>query len=143
MTDVPVAKLRNLAVDQSRSIEVHSFQAETLEDRGYRVFPDVLENEEYVCFHGTAEENLHSIIKEGFSIVGNLPSVSFARSSSLALKYACEGRTDQAKKGCIIVVRFDSFEHVVAEASVVHVFRNDLMPTVVGYSIIPANYEFR
>ena len=60
------------------------------EENGYRLFPDHLENDEFVAFHGTAEANLSSIIDSGFIFAGSLQSLSFAKSSALALGYACQ-----------------------------------------------------
>jgi hypothetical protein len=112
------------------------------EQTHYRVFPDKLEDDELIAFHGTAETNLKPIIDGGFSFVGTLQSLSFARNSSLALKYACDARTGASPNGCILAVRFPSLEKVVAESAVIHVYKLDLQPKIIGYCIIPASYRF-
>jgi hypothetical protein len=43
----------------------YPFPITTLEERGYRVFPDELENNRHVFFHATAAEKLNSILVEG------------------------------------------------------------------------------
>lgn len=108
----------------------------------YRLFPDELENDDYVAFHGTAEANLKAIIDGGFLFTASLQSLSFAKSSSLALKYACEARSDASPNGCVLAVRFSSFDGVVVESSIIHVHRLEKQPTVFGYCIVPADYRF-
>jgi hypothetical protein len=83
---------------------------ETNEENGYRLFPDELENDELVFFHGTAESNLESIVNDGFKIQGSLPSVSFAETSALAWKYASEARSTTSPNGCVIAVRFQTLD---------------------------------
>jgi hypothetical protein len=113
-------------------------------ENGYRIFPDYLENDEFVAFHGTAEANLSSIIGHGFTFAGSLRSLSFATSSSLALGYACRARTDTSLNGCVLTVRFGLFDRpgIVVETSVIHVHKLDEQPAVIGYCIVPADYEF-
>src|ERR1700730_12078547 len=99
----------------------YEFEGAKLEQRGYRVFPEELENDPCVCFHGTSEEKSELIRNEGFKIPASLPSalpqsltsVNFEECDQLALRYACEPRDDTTKKGCIVVVRFASFDGVV------------------------------
>ena len=112
---------------------------------GYRVFPAELENDELVFFHGTADGHRRSIIDNGFKVIGSLPSVSFASSSSLALRYACEARNAASPDGCIIAVRFASIDKpgIKSESFGIHVYKFDEQPEIVGYCIIPAAYVFR
>ncbi|MFK4719352.1 hypothetical protein ABIE89_000452 [Bradyrhizobium niftali] len=126
--------------DGDKPVE-YSFQ-EPSEHRNYRIFPAELEDDEPIAFHGTAETNLKSIIDGGFSFIGALQSLSFARTSSLALKYACDARTEVSPNGCVLTVRFPSLEKVAVESAVIHVYRLDLQPKVIGYCIIPASYAF-
>ncbi len=78
------------------------------DETSYRVFPDEMENDPLIFFHGTAASNLLPILAEGFRPVKVLTSISFARTSALALRYACESRTPEAPEGCIIMVRFSN-----------------------------------
>jgi hypothetical protein len=129
----------------------YPFEAAKLEERGYRVFPDELENDPNVCFHGTADENRQPIIEEGFKPRTDLPgappealkSVSFAKGSSLPLQHACEARAGGTKNGCILVVRFATFDNVACNVADVWVYRRDRMPEVIGYCIIPADYKHK
>lgn len=75
-----------------------------IQDREYRVFPEELENDSQVLFHGTSHEAFKAICKEGFKAAKKLSSISFAHNSSLAMGYAC-GPEDN---GVIIAIRFDS-----------------------------------
>jgi hypothetical protein len=128
----------------------YEFEGAKLEQRGYRVFPEELENDPCVCFHGTSEEKSELIRNEGFKIPASLPSapphsltsVNFAKRSGLALRYACEARADTTKKGCILVVRFASFDGVVCNPDIVEVHRQDRMPEIIGCCSIPADYRF-
>lgn len=117
---------------------------ETNEEKGYHLFPGELENDEHIFFHGTAEKNLESILESGFRISGNLSSVSFAKSSSLSLKYACEARNESSPRGVVIAVRFDclSKPYIVQESFGLHVYNLDMQPHIVGYCFIPENYVF-
>jgi hypothetical protein len=134
----------NLPMDDAaepatRDVAVYPFP-DSPERDGYRLFPIELENDPLVAFHGTAEGNLQSIIHQGFRFEGGLPSCSFARGSPLALGYACKKRSEASPNGCVVVVRFRSFDAVKVETSIVYVYRPDRMPDVVGYCIVPASY---
>jgi hypothetical protein len=91
----------------------------------------------------TAAENLDSIIHDGFAFVGDLQSHSFAKGSALALRYACDRRSEASPDGCIVAVRFRSLDGVVDEPSIIYVHRPDRLPEVIGYCIIPATYAHR
>lgn len=80
------------------------------EARGYRLFPEELQNDECVAFHGTADAHRVKIIGSGFAFVGKLQSLSFAKTSSLALRYACEARSEASPEGCVLAVRFRALE---------------------------------
>jgi hypothetical protein len=114
------------------------------EEREYCVFSDELENDPLIAFHGTALTNLNPILENGFAFIRDLQSLSFAKRSSLALKYASEARTPDSPDGCILVVRFKSLEvsGIAVEHSIIHVHMLDEQPTVIGFCIIPSNYRF-
>ena len=114
------------------------------EENQFNLFPAELEDDLLVLFHGTADGNRESIIENGFQIGGDLASISFARNSGLALKYACEKRNDKSPNGCILAVRFDNVDkpEIARESFGIHVFKFDPQPTIVGYCIIPAAYKF-
>lgn len=114
------------------------------EENGYRLFPADMENDDLIAFHGTAEANLQSIIDEGFTFAGTLQSLSFAKSSSFALPYACSARTEASPNGCVLAVRFETLDKpgIVPETSIIHVYKLDEQPKVIGYCVVPANYRF-
>jgi len=114
------------------------------EENGYRLFPDAMENDDHIFFHGTAETNLASILSNGFRISGNLQSVSFARNSSLSLRYACEARSISSPRGVIIAAKFDGLNkpHIAQESFGIHVYNLDAQPRIVGYCFVPADYVF-
>jgi|ERR1017187_606610 hypothetical protein len=132
------------SMGQSASIKEYAFHGAD-EERGYRLFPNELENDEHVFFHGTAEANLRSIIANGFRIPDGLKSISFARDSSVPLKYACDARTTASPNGCVLAVRFESLDkpEIVHEQFGIHVYKFDPPPVVIGYCIVPADYMFR
>ena len=115
-----------------------------LEARGYAVFPQQLEDDDHIFFHGTAAIHLEPILNDGFAVPATLPSVSFAKQSPLALKYACEGRSQESPEGCILVVQFEPSQHpgLVVEHSVAHDYKCEPQPEIIGYCIVPADYAF-
>jgi hypothetical protein len=116
----------------------------TPEKNEYRLFPDDMENDGQIFFHGTAEQNFSSIVNNGFRISGNLLSVSFARNSSLPLRYACESRSISSPCGVVLAVRYACLNkpHIVKENFGLHVYNLDEQPKIIGYCVIPANYVF-
>ncbi len=115
------------------------------DERGYRLFPDELENDPLVAFHGTVRANLESIIDKGFAFAGSLQSLSFAKDSALPLSYACKARSSESPEGCVIAVRFRPpipRPGVGVETSVIHVYKLDEQPKVIGYCVVPADYKF-
>jgi len=128
--------------DQDRTKPIKYPFAGANEENGYRLFTDELENSDLVAFHGTAETNLLSIIDNGFRIEPPFPSTSYARNSSHALKYACEKRSGNSPNGCVLIVRFRSLQNVTVESGVIHVYRQEFQPELIGYCVIPASYDF-
>jgi hypothetical protein len=116
----------------------------TIEENDYKLFPANLENDAHIFFHGTAEKNLCSIIKDGFRISGNLPSVSFANSSSLSLNYACNSRSEASPEGVVIAVRYEdvTLPYFRVESFGLHVDNMENQPTIVGFCVVPANYVY-
>jgi len=121
-----------------------------LEDTQYRVFPEELEQDELVLFHGTAFENLASINENGFRLPdpnGDNPlrGVSFARHSALALSHAMTQRNTHPGDYCILAVRYPSFDfpHICLDGlDIVHDYQLVPQPERVGFCIVPASYQF-
>ena len=114
-------------------------------EKGYSLFARELEDDELIAFHGTAEANLQSIINDGFKFGESLQSISFARQSALALGYGSAARMKESPKGCVLVVRFTEpipRLGVGVETSIIYVYKTDEQPKVIGYCIIPADYQF-
>ena len=109
---------------------------------GYNLFPEDIENDPLVAFHGTAESHLNSIIRDGFKIEGNLPSVAFAKNSALSLGYAANKRQTGSPNGVVIAVRFDSLSPpcVVEEIACIYLYCQNKQPKIIGYCIIPESY---
>jgi hypothetical protein len=132
-------------MDESKSIEEYPFPWPD-QDKGYSLFPKELEDDELVAFHGTAERNRESIVNEGFKFEGTLHSVSFAKRSALALRYGSETRTPASPTGCVLVVRFATpipRPGIRVETSIIYVDSLEEQPEVIGYIVIPENYNFR
>jgi hypothetical protein len=115
------------------------------EHTGYRVFPDELEQEPEVFFHGTDRRFLKSIVADGFlkSIVADgfrfpppdkARSVSFARNSSLPLGYASGLGAD----GVVVAVRFNANNRSVRreESFGLHIDAFDPQPEIVGFCVV-------
>ena len=60
-------------------IKEYEFQA-LGEENNYQQFPDEIETNNHILFHGTAEVNFENIKKQGFQLKadGELSSISFA-----------------------------------------------------------------
>lgn len=116
------------------------------EENQYRQFPDEIENNSYIFFHGTAEANFESIKNQGFQFKpnGNLQSISFAKDSSLALSYACVTRNDISPKGIIIVVDISNInpECIVQQSFGIHLSPK-FQPEIIGYCLVPESYQFK
>jgi hypothetical protein len=116
------------------------------EASGYALFPPELENDELVFFHGTPKKNLDPIRREGFKRSDSLPSVSYARKSSMSLDHVVRKRHEwNEPEAVVFVVRFDNTDDpaLVHNPSDIHVYKPELQPKILGYCIVPANYEHR
>jgi len=102
-------------------------------------------NDEHVVFHGTAEKNLDSIIRNNFIVSGYLKSISFSERSNLALNYGCGSRSEDSPKGVVLAVRLQTLNkpHVERSGGIIHLYKpEEVPPTIVGYCIIPHNYVY-
>ena len=126
------------------------FVEQGLVERSYRVFSDALDRDPLVWFHGTSEENLRLILQQGFVIPASrpnahadaLPSVSFAKRSAVALRYACDARAGGTRNGGILAVKFAHLDRVTIESDALLVARADRMPTIIEFCVVPASYRF-
>jgi hypothetical protein len=130
------------------TVEAFPFPADP-KSADYRLFPAHLEDDPHVFFHGTAAVHLPSICKVGFIPSPPLTSVSFAKNSPLALRYACEKRDSTSPEGCVIAVRYEELnrrglkiEPDVSRPEFLHDYTRDPPPVVVGYCIVPATYNY-
>ena len=115
-----------------------------IENHEYCLFPDEIENDEQIFFHGPAEKNFTSIIATGFRIFGDLQSISFAKNSSLSLKYACQSRCEDSPRGIVLAVRYMCLnQYIVQESFGLHVYCFDEQPEIVAYCIVAENYAYR
>lgn len=116
------------------------------EENNYQQFPDEIENNEHIFFHGTAEANFENIKNQGFQpkADGELNSISFAKKSSLALGYACTARNDLSPKGVIIMVDISNIkqECIVEQNFGIHLSPK-FQPEIIGYCLVPENYKFK
>lgn len=115
------------------------------EDRGYRIYPQDLEEDPAVFFHGTSERNLDSIIQNGFWLGPKSGSTSFAHQSDLALRWAADARKQVGEAGCVIAVRITNptANGIRKEGFGVDVWSLAAMPTPEAFCIIPSNYVYR
>ena len=110
----------------------------------YRLFPDDMENDGFIFFHGTAEKNLAPIVNSGFIKPDNLSSISFARNSDLSLRYACEKRDGSSPCGVVLAVRYACLDkpYIVQEGFGLCVYDFSVQPRVIAYCIVPENYVY-
>ncbi|NTW54897.1 MAG: hypothetical protein HGB15_09120 [Chlorobaculum sp.] len=113
-----------------------------------------MESDEYIVFHGTAFNNLQSILEKGFLIPkeGILNSVSFAKNNSASMGYACDKRSVLSPKGVVIAIKIKDLQakNIRIESSHVHIFGDKgcyVTPEIGGYSIyayciVPASYRY-
>jgi hypothetical protein len=124
----------------------HPFETPS-EHRDYAVFAEAFERDPSVFFHGTGRNVLQAIREEGFRAPPppKAQSVSFSRTSGLALGYACGKRSKASPEGVVIAVRFgpDNQSLTRSEPFGIYVDRFDPQPEIIGYCIVPAAYEFR
>jgi hypothetical protein len=62
------------------------------------------------------------------------------------LRYGSEARTAKSPKGCVLVVRFTEpipRPGVEVETSIIYVRELRERPKVIGYCIIPEDYQYR
>lgn len=119
------------------------------EIKGYSLFPEELESDPLVLFHGTPERNLVSIIDEGFKACSNLPSVSYAKNSIGSLHHVCAVRRlvygETSENHVVIAVKFDSLQKpgIVVNNIDIHVYKDDIQPEIIGYCIVPQSYKHK
>lgn len=115
------------------------------ESNKYCVFPADLEMDSNVFFHGTAYGNLEPILQVGFKPKPPLESVSFSNQSNLCMNYACRSRSKASPNGVVIAVRFPSLDgrKVVYEQWGIYLYELEFQPQVIGYCVVPPEYEFR
>jgi len=140
-----VISLENVGWSKMNPIE-YAFPADP-SSTSYCVFPDVLERDDLVLFHATPIANLEPILKNGFIIpdptgTNGLPSVSFAKQSSMALGHAMLMRRDRPGEYCILAVRYPSLERKGLKNNVsdIHDYTLDPPPKIVGYCKVPTTY---
>ena len=112
------------------------------EDRSFNIFPNELESDPNIFFHGTTDANRESIFNNGFRCEGELASISFSKTSNLALSYACK-KGGGLQDGCVLAVRFDSIPDKAArEVSLMYIYEFNPQPTMMGYIVVPKDYKF-
>ncbi|ELA7420937.1 hypothetical protein Q9F26_004631 [Vibrio parahaemolyticus] len=126
------------------------------EEKGYSLFPSNLEQDGNVLFHGTTIENFDSIVADGFKSAkelgkGTAPdfllqSVSYAKTSNQCLGYVCRNRSETEPKDCVVfAVKFESLDvyGITNNSCDIHVNLPNIQPEIIGYCIVPKDYEFR
>lgn len=114
------------------------------EKRGYKLFPEELENDTCVLFHGTVEQNLQQIIDDGFKSFPPLESVSYAKFSSYSLGHICQNQSNGTReKGVVFAVRFESLglPEIVENDSDIHVYKDEIQPEIIGICRVPKDYK--
>lgn len=122
------------------------FLPDTLESRGYNVFPDCLENDSTVFFHATTIGKLRRILKQGLrpgvEIGGNLLTISYGETSMEALTHWINIRKPD-ENGVILALKFGSLEELKRDDGVWRTRALVSQPRVVGVCMIPCSYVHR
>lgn len=128
--------------NKNKSPQVYEFPWPN-EEKGYCLFPDTLENNPEIFFHGTSESVLQSILNNGLQAPNILDSVSLATSSSPTVGYACSKRSNVSPNGVVIAVSFEEIgiDHLRCEGDVSYMDDLSQQPLIVGYCIVPKEYE--
>lgn len=118
---------------------IYEFTAPTEETR-YRLFDEKFEDNPLVLFHTTPIKNVQSIIKSGFRFGPSLKSVSYAFKSSSCLSH--RGKV-QNEDFAVFVVEFESLDSkgIKINSSDIHVFDEQIQPKIIGYCVIPKEYQ--
>jgi hypothetical protein len=113
-----------------------------IEENGYRLFEEELENNPLILFHTTPIRNRESIIANGFMSGPSLQSVSYAYNSSCCLTHRGQDVNDDH---VVFVVEFESLDvfGITRNPSDIHVNLKDIQPTIKGYCVVPKEYKHR
>lgn len=113
-------------------------------DSAYSLFPEALESDATVVFHGTNWSAFNKIKHQGFKppCTGNIKSTSFSFRSPLALGYACSKRC-RNNSGVVLVVQFeDDYGVSNEEKDVWYLYaHSENQPSIIGFCIIPDDYD--
>jgi hypothetical protein len=124
--------------------KVYPFEREALARRGYRVFPDELENDELIFFHATSADRLKPIVdqglKPGIEVGGTLATISYALTSNIALTHWVQVRADDTE-GVILALRFDDLSEIFEKHGTHYSLALRKQPIVIGTCAIPSTYE--
>lgn len=122
---------------------------EPCEHNNYCIFDKELEQNPNIVFHTTPEEKFQSITKNGFlsakklGIGGDtaLTSVSYAKKSSGCVHHR---GLNQDRDYVVFAVKFEDIKdkRIVDGGDVVYVY-TDLQPTIIGYMIIPKEFQLK
>lgn len=132
------------------------YLAEDLDENGYKVFLAEYEDNKEIVFHGTNYSFFEKIKAEGFKINGDLPSISFASNSAVALGYACDKRNDDSC-GVVLALNISSYKVVneddnlyerrdgelpiTKSGSVYHLYKYEEKLDIIAYCLIPKEYQ--
>jgi hypothetical protein len=115
-----------------------------IEGNNYCVFNSELENNPLVLFHQTLKQNFDSIISNGFLSAahlhtGEIESVSYAIRSSGC--FANKG-TKITEDLVVFAVEFNTLDkaEIVVNDSDIHVYNNEIQPTILRYCELPKGY---
>ena len=126
--------------------QCYPFPIEALAKRGYRLFPDTLENDYRVFFHATAAEKLNSILEEGLrpgvEVGKKLTTISYASNSMIALDHWITIR-GRGQDGVILALQFESLEEIFVDAGTHYSRALKIQPAIVGKCTVPSNYDHR
>lgn len=126
------------------------------EEKGYSLFPQNIEDNQNILFHGTPARNFDSIVNNGFKSTKEcgegtdsnfvLPSTSYAKNSNQSLSHVCERRSkNQDEEFVVFAVKFQSInQQGIRNNNIdIHVDDSNIQPEIIGYCCVPTDYEFK
>jgi hypothetical protein len=117
----------------------------SLEDRGYRLFDDDIEEDELIVFHATPAKNQDGILADGLhpgaKFGGNLKTISYGETSRDAMihRHYCDTKTTE--DWVVLVLKFETRDELYNDHGTLRSGPLKKQPAIIRMMEIPAGYE--
>lgn len=117
----------------------------SLEDRGYLLFDDDLEEDKLIVFHATPARNLDGILTDGLhpgaKFGGNLNTISYGETSKDAMVHRHYSDTKTTEDWVVLALKFETRDELYEDHGTLRSGPLRKQPEVIGVMKIPAGYE--